>query len=253
MTPAGRGELCRCRDAEGVCEESARRFAGLAAEALRARGRFSVALSGGATPRRLHEILAAPPFRDAVDWARVEFFQGDERGVPPDHADSNWGMACRTLLDPVGAPAERRHRMEAERADRDAAARDYERELAGVLGEGKDGAPPRLDLVLLGMGDDAHTASLFPGADALGERRRWVVPARSPRPPHERLTLTFPMIDRARCVLFLVAGAAKAEPLAAVLEGPSDPERLPSQRVAPTDGALLWIVDEAAAARLAKS
>jgi 6-phosphogluconolactonase len=243
----------RVRDAEEASREAARRFVALAADALRDRGRFSVALSGGSTPRRLHQLLAAPPYREALDWSRVEFFQGDERGVPPEHAESNWAMARETLLDAVDARPERRHRMEAERADRDAAARDYERELARVLGAGEGRAPPRVDLVQLGLGDDGHTASLFPHAATLREERRWVVPARSPKPPHERLTFTFPMINRARCVLFLVVGAAKAPPLAAVLEGPRDPERLPAQRVAPSDGALVWVADDAAAARLGRS
>jgi 6-phosphogluconolactonase len=205
---------------------------------------FSVALAGGRTPKRSYELLAAPPLREMVRWAGIEVFFGDERAVAPDHADSNYRMARESLLDHVPLPPGNVHRMEAERADRDAAARDY----AALL-------PGALDLVLLGLGPDGHTASLFPGSPALGERGRLVVatpPAPlAPRVP--RMTLTLPALAAARHVLFVVTGADKAGALAAVLEGPRDPVRIPAQGVEPTRGTVTWLVDRAAAAKLART
>jgi 6-phosphogluconolactonase len=227
-------------------EEFAARIAGT----VRARGSCAIALSGGSTPRGLLELLAESPYRERTPWSDVEFFWSDERAVDPDHPASNFRMAREALLEKLEVPAERVHRMPAERADLDAAACDYQRELARTFGVPEDGPPPRLDLVLLGMGADAHTASLFPRTPALRERLRWVVPSRAPMEPCDRLTFTFPLINRARCVLFLVVGADKAAPLAEVLEGARDLDRLPSQRVDPEDGRLLWLVDEAAASRL---
>src|SRR5262249_36643408 len=151
-----------------------------------------------------------------VDWSRVELFFGDERAVPPDDPDSNYRMARETLLAPLAIAAARVHRMEGERADLDAAARDYERELARVLGGAPGGEPPQLDPVLLGMGPDGHTASLFPHSAALAESRRWVVANEVPKLSTRRITFTFPLIERARAQLVLVAGAAKAAALAEV-------------------------------------
>src|SRR5205807_8375702 len=187
-----------------------------------ARGRFTVALSGGPTPRRLFQILAEVPFRDQVDWDKVEFFWGDERSAPPDHKDSNYRMASEALLQRIPVPITRIHRMQAERADRDVAAREYQAELARVFGVAADGEPPVFDLVLLGMGPDAHTASLFPGTTALKETTRWVVPNYVPKFSTYRLTMTPRILNRAAQVMFLVAGPDKAAPLAEVLEGPSD-------------------------------
>ena len=181
-----------------------------------------VALSGGSTPRRLYELLAREPFRRQIPWASVEFFWGDERTVPPDHPDSNFRMANEVLLAPLGISPARIHRIEAERPDRDAAARAYETELARVLGE-----PPRLDLVLLGLGADGHTASIFPQTPAVRERVRWVVAHHVPALGADRITLTAPIINQAACVVFLVAGAEKATTAARVLHGPPEPDLLP--------------------------
>jgi 6-phosphogluconolactonase len=236
-------------DAEAVSRAAADEFVRRAAEAVAGRGRFAVALSGGSTPRRLFQLLAGPPWRERVAWDRIEFFWGDERCVPPDHPDSNYRMAREALLAHVPVRPDAVHRLEAERPDAAAAARDYQEVLARVLGAGPAGEPPQLDLVLLGMGPDGHTASLFPQTAALGQTARWVVANFVPRLNTQRLTLTYPVLNRGRAVLFLICGADKADALHEVLEGPPDPRRLPSQGIRP-DGPLLMFLDRAAAARL---
>jgi 6-phosphogluconolactonase len=245
----GATDIRRFPDAEAVSRAAAEEFARRAAEAAAARGRFAVLLSGGSTPRRMYQLLAEPPYRDQVDWGRVDVFWGDERAVPPDHLDSNYRMAREALLSKVPVPPARVHRMEAERADRDAAAREYQAGIARAFGVPDSGAPPAFDLALLGLGPDGHTASLFPGTAALKETGRWVVVNYVPKFAADRMTVTAPVLNRAREVLFLVAGPDKAGPLAEVLEGPRDPERLPAQLVRP-EGRLDWFVDAAAAARL---
>lgn len=217
--------------------DAAARWIAAAIEAdIRARGRCAVALSGGTTPRSVYERLAQPPLAARVAWQSVEIFFADERAVPPTDPGSNYGMAKAMLLERVPVPAAQVHRMEAERADRDAAARDYERIL-----------PEHFDLVLLGMGADGHTASLFPGAPALDERRHRVVPATGPTPPRERLTITPPVIAAARRVAVLVAGSGKAATLVRALRGPAMPRELPVQFA--LGGT--WFVDKDAAATLA--
>ena len=238
-------------DAEAVSQAAARAFVRCAIEAITDRGRFTVALSGGSTPRRLFQLLADPPYRETLDWSKVELFWGDERCLPPDHADSNYRTANETLLQRVPIPPERVHRMPADRPDRDTAAHDHQNEIAKVFGVDPAGPPPVFDLVLLGMGPDGHTASLFPGNPALRETTRWVVPAaNAPKPPPDRLTLTRPVLNKAREVLFLVTGADKADRVLEVLSGPPDPKRLPSQLIRPTAGQLVWYLDQAAAGRL---
>lgn len=248
-------EIRRFADAEAVSRAAADEVQRLAVAAIAARGRFTLALSGGTTPRRLYELLAAEPWRTAIDWERVEIFFGDERAVPPDDAASNYRMAREAMLAPLGLAPSRVHRMEAERPNLDAAALAYEATLARVFGIalGVGAAPPCLDLVLLGLGPDGHTASLFPHTAALREARRWCVPNWVPQQGSNRMTLTYPVLNQAREVVFLVAGREKAAPLAEVLEGPQDPERLPSQRVLPVAGRLVFLVDEAAASSLERS
>ncbi len=199
--------------------------------------RCSLALSGGSTPRPIYERLAME-LPDGAHWSRIDIFFGDERCVPPDDSASNYRMVKEALLDRIPPGAARVYRMEGERVDRDAAARDYD----AIL-------PSRLDIVVLGLGDDGHTASLFPGALTLAEARRRVVPARAPRPPFDRLTITPPVILDARLIVTLVCGAEKAEALSRALEGPYSPVDTPGQLAR----AGLWIVDTAAAARLAAS
>jgi len=236
-------------DAEAVSQAAAEEFVRCAGEAIAARDRFTVALSGGSTPKRLFQILAAAPFVSQVDWNHVEVFWGDERSVPPDHPDSNYRMAREALLARVPIPADQVHRIEAERSDREAAAREYQATLARAFDVSPEGEPPALDLVLLGMGPDAHTASLFPHTTALGETTHWVVVNYVPKFATDRVTLTVPVINRAREVLFLIAGPDKAAPLREVLEGGQDTARLPSQLIKPA-GKLLWFVDRLAAAHL---
>lgn len=259
-TAAPPATVRRLEDSETVARAAAGEWARLArATAMRGR-RFRVALAGGATPRRCYELLAAPPFAAMWDPAQVELWFGDERAVPPDAVESNYRMVREALLDVARVPAARVHRMEAERADLDTAAADYEARLARVCGtrpRTAGGPPPVLDLVLLGLGSDGHTASLFPHAASLGERERWVVATERPHspiaPPVRRLTLTLPLLARAAQVVFLVVGEAKAERLAEVLEGPRDPERLPAQAVAPAQGRLVWLIDRAAGSRLVRT
>jgi 6-phosphogluconolactonase len=201
-----------------------------AADLFTARAPSSVALSGGSTPRELYGLLASDDYRDRIDWDELSVFFGDERAVAPSHPDSNYGMARRAMLDLVPIPDDNVHRMEADDPSLEAAADRYARLL-----------PARLDLVLLGMGPDGHTASLFPGREALEERERRCVPTRA-ADGSRRLTLTLPTIDAARHVLFLVLGAEKRSALDRIRAG----ERLPAGLVSPSEGDVTWIVDEAA-------
>jgi len=216
----------------------------LAREAVEARGRFALALSGGSTPAATYRRLAADDLAGQVDWARVHVFWGDERCVPPDHPDSNARMARETLLGRVPIPVENVHRIPAE-LEPARAAEACERALRDFFGE-----TPRFDLVLLGLGDDGHTASLFPGAAAIHERERWALAVYVEKLGAWRVTLTPPVLNAARQVTFLVAGAGKAARLREVLIGPYQPDTLPAQIVRPADGRVLWLVDRAAAAEL---
>ena len=231
-------------DTEALAEAAAGEFVDAARSDIGARGRFLVALAGGRTPIGMYGRLASGPLRDEVDWSRVEFFTSDERAVPPDHPDSNFGMARRALLDPLGIDPRRIHRMRGEATDLDAAAREYDEELVTVAGR-----PPILDLVLLGMGADGHTASLFPGTDALSETSRWVVASAGPGSGSRRLTLTFPAILSARRIMVLVSGADKGETLRRLKEN-SELAALPAARLHEAGSRIAWLV-EAEAARLA--
>ena len=233
-------------DAEQVAREAAGLFVRLSVEAVSTRGAFAAALSGGSTPRRVYELLAEDDYRTQVSWPGVHLFFGDERTVAPDHPDSNYRMANEALLSRVPIPAENVHRIDGV-GDAAAGASKYESELRAFFG---DAAWPRFDLVMLGMGDDGHTASLFPGTVALGEARAWVVANWVEKFGAYRLTLTAPSINGARRVLFLVAGAGKAATLREVLKGDRDPARLPSQLIRPAGGSPEWFVDRAASARL---
>lgn len=243
---AGRGEVRIVPDAEALAGAAAELFARVTGAAAATRARATVALSGGSTPRRMGELLAEPPLRDRVPWDRMVVFWGDERWVPESSPESNAGVARRTFLDRVPIRPDRVHPFPTEEGDPAAAARAYERTLREVFG-----APvPRFDLVLLGMGDDGHTASLFPGTAALGERSALAVANPVPKLDATRLTLTVPVLNRGREVVVLVGGEAKAETLAAVLEGPERTDELPIQLVRPESGHLIWLVDSAAASRL---
>ena len=223
-----------------LAEAAARAFVDGAAGAIAERGRFAVALAGGSTPKATYEVLARDHSQD-VDWPNVHAFFGDERTVPPDHEDSNYRMAREALLDhvPVGSV----HRMRGELPPDEAAA-SYERELGQFFG-----GEAVLDLVMLGIGPDGHTASLFPGTAALGVTDRLAVANPVPKLGTTRLTLTVPVLNAAREVRFLVAGAGKAGALAEILEGDADPREYPAKLVRPPGGPI-WMVDHAAASAL---
>jgi 6-phosphogluconolactonase len=215
-------------------------------------GRFSLVLSGGTTPRPLYELLASPPFRSSLDWNKVEFFWGDERVVSPDDPSSNFRMAREAMLDKLKIPAAHIHRIRAEGPDLDAAARDYEAEIERALGQvaGVGRRPPHFNLFLLGMGPDGHTASIFPDTEALSETERWVIPVDVPSLGVKRITMTPPLINSAHFILFMVTGAAKADVVADVLQGPRDPRRCPAQLIHPLTGEVMWFVDREASAKL---
>jgi 6-phosphogluconolactonase len=235
--------------AEEVAAAAAERFAGLAREAVAARGAFSVALAGGNTPRRVYELLAEEELSGRVPWPDVHVFFGDERAVAPDADESNFRMAREALLSRVPVLGEHVHRIEG-LGDAAANASRYEDELRGFFG---DADWPRFDLVMLGMGDDGHTASLFPETTVLHERAAWAAPVWVEKLRAWRITLTAPAINAARHVLFLVSGAGKAARLREVLRGGRDPQRLPARLIGPADGNLEWFVDRAAAAELDSS
>jgi 6-phosphogluconolactonase len=232
-------------DAAALADAAARHVVELGQAAIDARGAFAIALSGGSTPRELHLRLCSPPLLSQLDWPRVHVFFGDERCVPPEDPRSNYRMADETLLSRVPIPAAQVHRMRGELPPAEAAS-EYEGELREFFGD----EPPRLDLILLGMGDNGHTASLFPGLTAVREQRRWVVAEDVVEVGMWRITLTPVVLNLAREALFLVAGSAKASMLRQVLEGPYTPDKLPAQIVRPSPGEVIWLVDADAAADL---
>ncbi|HEV8193080.1 MAG TPA: 6-phosphogluconolactonase [Ktedonobacterales bacterium] len=213
------------------------------------REHFTVALSGGSTPRKYHALLAAPPQVEQVDWSKVEFYWGDERFVPPDHPDSNYRMARETLLQALPLRSDQVHPMPTEIGDAAAAAAAYEADIRRGFTL-LPGEWPRFDLILLGMGPDGHTASLFPHTAALHVRDRLVVANEVPQLQTTRITLTVPVLNDAAHVAFVVGGTDKADAVATVLEGARQPEEYPSQLVWPSDGDVYWLLDDAAAAKL---
>jgi 6-phosphogluconolactonase len=247
-------ELVICPDTDRLAVAAAERVVGAAAEAVRERGRFALALAGGSTPEKTYDLLADPSCANRIDWSRMYFFFGDERFVPPDDPRSNYHMARRSLLDYVPLAAAQVFPIPTDTPSPAASAAAYSRTLAAFFAQPADGEPPRFDLILLGLGDDGHTASLFPHAAALHEERAWLTwsPPGVLPPPVDRVTMTFRLINAARRVMFLVAGANKAAPLRDVLEGRAPMEQRPAAGVRPADGALTWLVDQAAAGLLTK-
>ena len=245
-------------DAAALSEMAAHEFVCQAQAAVQARGVFTVALAGGSTPKSLYARLASttslsleqsPGSADrglCVPWDKVHVFWGDERHVPPDHTDSNYRMAYEAMLSKVPVPPANVHRIKTETPDAHTAAAEYEQELQSFF-RLAPGQLPRFDLVLLGMGPDGHTASLFPGTDALHEPTRLVVAPWVEKFHTYRVTLTLPVLNNAAKGIFLVSGEDKAETLRAVLQGDHQPDSLPAQGVHPTQGTLLWLVDRAAA------
>ena len=217
-------------------------------QAVAERGRFTIALSGGSTPEKLYALLATNA-RGALPWDKVFFFWGDERHVPPDHPDSNYRMAEAAMLSKIPIPASNVFRVPTENPDAAAAAEAYEQTLRKFFGL-EQGQVPRFDLILLGMGPDGHTASLFPETPALREKSRLVVANWVEKLKASRITFTLPVLNAARRVMFLVSGTDKAAALRAVLEGDAPGEQYPAKLVRPTDGKVIWFVDRAAASEL---
>lgn len=229
-------------------QAAATEFATLAWRVVQSSGRFTVALSGGSTPKNFYALLASGSIPN-IPWERIFFFFGDERFVPPDHPDSNYRMAREAGLF-AKVPEENVFRVHTEVDDADRAARDYDQTLRKFLGL-QPGEFPRFDLVLLGLGPDGHTASLFPGTAALNEQSSLVVANWVDKFQTYRLTFTLPVLNRAACVMFLVSGADKANIVREVLE--NENANLPSQKVRPADGRLLWLLDRAAGSGLSHS
>src|SRR5271168_2141616 len=238
-------------DAAAVARDGAARFVKLAGEAIAARGAFHVALSGGKTPAALFHLLTEGDIRSAVDWNHTHLYWSDERTVAPTHPDSNYHMAEQELIARISIPAQNVHRMEAERSDLERAAQEYENMLRKNLPAGPGGFPC-FDLIYLGMGPDGHTASLFPNSAGLKETTKAVI-AHDVVPPNfppcKRMTFTFPLLNAARVVIFLLTGADKTEKLREVLQGTHTPP-YPSQGVRPVKGERIFLVDRAAAAGL---
>jgi 6-phosphogluconolactonase len=232
-------------DPEALSRSAAELFVRQAGLAVKIRGRFSVALSGGVTPQRTYELLAAAPFRDQIPWLAVHVFWTDERCVPPDDPRSNEGMIRRLLLDRVPIPAGQIYPIRCNKSPQ-SAARLYEELLRDFFAE----QTPNLDLILLGLGEDGHTASLFPHTPVLKERKRWITEVYIAEQNLFRVTLTAPFINRSAMAVFLVSGASKAGTLHEVLEGPFAPDRLPAQLIQPASGNLLWMVEREAASIL---
>lgn len=239
-------ELKVFEDPGELTRAAAEEIASSAETAIASQGRFTIALSGGSTPRPIYRLLAEEPYRDRILWERVYVFWGDERHVPPGDPQSNFGMAHDELLSKVPLPADNIHRVRAEKPDAERAAHEYEWTLRSAFNL-DEGQAPRLDLVLMGLGSDGHTASLFPGSDAVRERTRLVVAPWVSAQSSFRITMTLPVFNRAACALFVVSGEEKAEALRSVLEGDLQPDRFPAQGVRPEDGRLLWFGDRAAA------
>ena len=236
------GTVSVSEDAVGLASAAADWLLGLASDAIARDGRFLVALAGGSTPRALYQALAASPWRERTQWDRWEVFFGDERAVPPEDEASNYQMARQSLLDHVPVAAERVHRMEAERAELDAAAEAYSSLLAETCPRVGPDAVPRLDCILLGIGENGHTASLFQGDPSLQVRDRWAVRSRADYAPYDRITVTFPVLNTASHVAFLVSGGSKGDALRGVVQG-----TVPAAGVQPPDGELRWFLDADAA------
>jgi 6-phosphogluconolactonase len=236
---------------EDLFEAAAEEFIRLANAAVREKGHFDVALSGGSTPKALFSVLASKP-AGTIPWNEIRFFWGDERHVPPDHPDSNYRMANEAMLSLVPIDPRNVFRVPSEIPDAGAAAAQYEQTLRSAFQTGKDGVPT-FDLILLGLGPDGHTASLFPGTKALHEKSRLVVANWVDKFKTDRITFTLPVINHAANVMFLVAGKDKAPAMAAVFDGKSDPEQFPAKLVRPATGSLTWLVGQEAAADMRRA
>jgi 6-phosphogluconolactonase len=235
---------------EAIAKRAAQEFVQASTSAISERGSFSVALSGGSTPKALYSLLATDAtLRPQIPWDKMLVYFGDERNVGPDHADSNFRMATEAMISKVPLKPEQVFRIKGEYKDTERAAVEYEQALCTSL-KVAEGRFPRLDLVLMGMGNEGHTASLFPGAKALHESKRAVVRTWVGKLYTERITLTVPAINNAARIIFMITGVDKALALKGVLEGPYEPDQLPAQMIQPANGKLLWLVDTIAGGML---
>ena len=247
---ADRG-IILCGDAAELAQKAAEQWVVLTQQAIARSGRFAVALSGGSTPKTLYSLLASPEYRGRVDWLRVHLFWGDERCVPPDHAESNYRMVQEALLSKIKIPPENVYRMTGEKEPAQAAS-EYENELRTFF-QLKPGQVPQFDLILLGLGDDGHTASLFPGTAPLNEKQRLVTTVYVERLKAHRLTLTLPVINAGAQVSFLVSGESKSAIVKALLGGDSGATQYPAGRITPVNGKLAWFITQDAAAGIGSS
>ena len=234
-------------DIDTISQQAAAYIARVAREAIVTRGRFTIALSGGNTPKKLYGLLGSEPYSSQIDWKLVDIFWSDERCVPPDDPESNYYMAQEVLLQHLSIPVAQVHRMPADRDDRLAASLTYTQDMQRVF---STSGVPDFDLIQLGMGPEAHTASLFPHQPSLRETERLVMPVSVPKPPPDRLTFTPPILNAAHHVLFLATGADKVDALHAVIEGSYNPDEYPAQIVRPPNGEVTWMVDSAIAQKL---
>jgi 6-phosphogluconolactonase len=232
-------------DKQEINRAAAAEFVARALEAVGRSGSFTVALAGGSTPKSVYTLLGDNPESQRLPWGKMQFFFGDERHVPPTHPDSNYRMAEESLFCKVPVNEDQLFRVKGENPDADQAAAEYERTLRDCF-QLSDGQLPRFDLILLGMGPDGHTASLFPGTQALRQTQRLVVANWVEKFKTHRITFTAPVINNAACVIFMVSGEEKREALRAVLHGDAPAEQFPAKLVHPTQGELIWLVDEAA-------
>lgn len=241
-------EIIICRDVDELNHKAAEQFIGLASKAIQHSGQFAVALSGGSTPKALYSLLASPDYAERVDWSRVDLFWGDERCVPPDHPESNFRMVQESLLSKIQIPSENVHRMMGEK-EPERAAREYEEHLRQFFHLTRGGVP-RFDLIFLGLGEDGHTASLFPGSPALNERNRLVATVYVERLNAYRLTLTLPVINAAAQITFLVTGQSKSAMVKEILGADSKSQTYPANQVRPVNGNVTWLISKDAACEL---
>lgn len=233
-------------DLEALSLRAASTFVSTSRNSIAAKKRFAVAISGGSTPRRLYMLLGSDAYRHQVDWQHVHLFWADERCVPKEDEASNFRTAFDTLLSKVAIPDKNIHRIKGEEVP-DKAARDYEEEMRRFFGESER---PRFDLIILGMGEDGHTASLFPGSKSLDETVRLAIPVYLEESQKNRITLTLPVLNDADQILFLVAGPSKAAVLFEILGDGEKRKRFPAGMIRPTHGTMTWLVDHEAAGRL---
>ena len=230
---------------QDLARAAAELFVAKSNEAVAKRGIFTIALSGGSTPKLLYQLLADPnePFREQVPWSSIHFFWADERHVPPDHSKSNYRMANEAMLSHVPVSRDNVHRVMSENPSAVEAAEDYEQTVLRIV----PGKPPRFDLILLGIGTDGHTASIFPESEVMDETKRLVAAPRVEKLKRYRITMTLPLINNAASVMFLVSGAEKAEIVKEMARGP---KRYPAQEIRPAEGELRLMLDREAASKL---